>query len=138
MESIGEKIAYLKGLAEGLKVDESTSEGKIIKGILEVLADLSASVSDMEDDMFEMQEVIDEIDEDLAEVEDEIYDECCDCEDEDDVDFYELNCPNCKEKIYIDEDMLEDEELICPNCDEKIELDFDDTCGCCDCGCEEE
>ena len=75
MESIGEKIAYLKGLAEGLKVDESTSEGKIIKGILEVLADLSASVSDMEDDMFEMQEVIDEIDEDLAEVEDEIYDE---------------------------------------------------------------
>ena len=124
MESIGEKIAYLKGLAEGLKVDESTSEGKIIKGILEVLADLSASVSDMEDDMFEMQEVIDEIDEDLAEVEDEIYDECCDGEDEDDVDF--------------DEDMLEDEELICPNCDEKIELDFDDTCGCCDCGCEEE
>ena len=31
MENIGEKIAYLKGLAEGLKVDESTNEGKIIK-----------------------------------------------------------------------------------------------------------
>ncbi len=138
MESIGEKIAYLKGLAEGLKVDDSTNEGRIIQGILEVLADLSDNVADMEDDLFEMQEVIDEIDEDLAEVEDEIFDDCCcDCEDEDDVDFYELTCPSCDETIYIDGDMLEDEEIICPNCDEKIELDFDDACGCCDCGCED-
>ena len=35
MENIGEKVAYLKGLAEGLKVDASTNEGKMIIAAVE-------------------------------------------------------------------------------------------------------
>ena len=31
--TIGEKVSYIKGLAEGLKVDESTNEGKVITAI---------------------------------------------------------------------------------------------------------
>ena len=34
--TIGEKVSYIKGLAEGLKVDESTNEGKVITAILDV------------------------------------------------------------------------------------------------------
>ena len=34
---ISEKVAYLKGLAEGLKLDEETKEGKLIAAIIDVL-----------------------------------------------------------------------------------------------------
>ena len=38
---IAEKIAYLKGLAEGLKLDEETKEGKVLLAVIDVLADIS-------------------------------------------------------------------------------------------------
>ena len=34
--TIGEKVSYIKGLAQGLKVDDSTNEGKILGAILDV------------------------------------------------------------------------------------------------------
>ena len=43
--------------------------------------------------------------------------------DEEEEDFDEIECPHCKETIYIDEAMNEnEEELICPICKNKIEL----------------
>ena len=78
--NIAEKISYLKGLAEGLKVDESTNEGRIIKGILDVLADMNEYICDMDDELEAALECVDEISEDLADVEDEVYGECgCGC-----------------------------------------------------------
>ena len=38
--TIGEKVAYLKGLAEGMAVDSETKEGKLFAGILDVLSDI--------------------------------------------------------------------------------------------------
>ena len=46
---ICEKIAYIKGLAEGLNLDESKPELKVINAILDLLDDISYSVNDMED-----------------------------------------------------------------------------------------
>ena len=37
--NISEKVAYLKGLAEGLELEDS-KEGKLIKGIIDVLDDI--------------------------------------------------------------------------------------------------
>jgi len=62
---ITEKVAYLKGLVEGLGLDETTKEGRIIKAIIDVIDDMSLTVSDMEDGLSEMSEQIDAIDEDL-------------------------------------------------------------------------
>ena len=45
METIGEKVAYLKGLCEGLKIDDDKAEGKVIKGILDVLEDITLTIS---------------------------------------------------------------------------------------------
>ena len=42
------------------------------------------------------------------------------------MEFYEVECPSCKEKVYFDEDMINDEVLICPNCNEKIEIEFEE------------
>ena len=136
MENIGEKIAYLKGLAEGLNVGESTNEGKIIKGILEVLADLNSYIQEVDDDLQDTQEEILAIDEDLSMLEEDYYendDDDCSCCDDDDDDMFEVTCPKCGEEVYVDGETLEDEEdIFCPNCNEKIE--FDINCDCGECG----
>ena len=39
--TVTEKVSYLKGLAEGLGIDENEKNGKVIKAIIDVLDDLS-------------------------------------------------------------------------------------------------
>lgn len=141
-----EKVAYLKGLAEGLSLDESTKEGKILKVMIDILDDMALEMQDLRDEQYEIEEGLDAVSDDLSDVESFIYeafDE--DEEDEDDEDddepVYETTCPNCEEPIYFDEDILADGSVECPNCGEKLEFDLssleDDCGGCCGCGDEE-
>ena len=43
--NISEKVAYIKGLAEGLNVED-----KVIKAILDVLADIAKEVNELKED----------------------------------------------------------------------------------------
>ena len=38
---LSKKVAYLKGLMEGLKIDDSTNEGKILTIMADILDDMS-------------------------------------------------------------------------------------------------
>ncbi len=137
---ICEKIAYIKGLAEGLGLDEATKEGKVLTAIIDLLEDITEEICDIEDGCDELMEQIDAVDEDLSALEDIIYeddcdccdcdcdDDCCDCDDE----VYEIECPACNDIIYLDAEMLEEEGMVCPNCGTELEFDFDG-CDCCDC-----
>jgi hypothetical protein len=71
--TITEKVAYLKGLAEGLALDEAKAETKIIKAMMDVLDDIALSVSDLEDGMDLLSEQLDAVDEDLDELEGYVY-----------------------------------------------------------------
>lgn len=131
--TVTEKVAYLKGLVEGLGVDETSKEGRIIKAIVDVLDDMALTVSEMEDSVSEVAEQVDAIDEDLEDLEKDFYGDDED-EEDDDSDYYELTCPKCGEKVYLDDDLLSDGEMTCPNCGEKLEFDFGtDACDCEDC-----
>ena len=145
--TLTEKVAYLKGLAEGLALDESKPENKVIKAMMDVLDDLALTVCDLEDGMDLISEQLDAVDEDLASLEDVVYgddDDCdcdccdddCDCDCCDDDDLYEVECPACKDVIYLDMDMLEEESIDCPNCGTHLEFDFDCDCDCCDDDCD--
>ena len=47
--TISEKVAYLKGLAEGLNLDtEKSKEGKLISVMIGIMEDLAMSVEDLE------------------------------------------------------------------------------------------
>ena len=137
MMTITEKVAYLKGLAEGMKMDSSTNEGKLLLAMIDALDDIALTVSDLEDTVAELSAQVDEIDDDLGAVEEDLYgdedDECCG-EDEDFEDtLYEVECPSCGDIICLDEEMLDEGEIDCPNCGEKLEFDFEDedeSCGC--------
>lgn len=132
--TITEKVAYLRGLAEGMKLDSSTNEGKLTLAIIDTLDDIALTVSDLEDTVAELSAQVDEIDDDLGELEDEVYSDGCDDEDEDfDDTLYEVECPSCGDIICLDEEMLDEGEIDCPNCGEKLEFDFEDgdePCGC--------
>ena len=72
-------------MSEGLGIDETSKEGRVFKAIIDVLDDISLTVTDLEDDVAELSDGLDEIDEDLGALEEEFYgdecdDECgCDC-----------------------------------------------------------
>lgn len=130
MENIAEKIAYLKGLANGLGVNDDTKEGRIINGILDILTEINEYIGEVDDDLAEVQESVAEISEDLSDVEDEIYGEdgcgsCCGDECEDD-DIYEIECPECGELVYADGETLEETDVFCPNCHKKLEIEIPD------------
>lgn len=132
---ICEKIAYVKGLAEGLELDETTKEGKILSALIDLVGDITEEICDIEDACDDMSEQLDAVDEDLAAIEDDFYgdDDDCDCCCDDDDDLYEITCPNCNDTIYLDEDMIDEGGIKCPNCGTDLEFDFDDDCDCC-CG----
>ena len=132
--SITEKVAYLKGLAEGMDLDTEKKEGKLLAAIIDVLEDIALELADIEDAQEELGEGLDAVSDDLEDVEDLLYGE--DDEDDEDSEYelddlgedeecYATTCPTCEESIYFDESVLEDGEVICPNCGEKLEFDLE-------------
>lgn len=133
--TVTEKVAYLRGLCEGMAIDDSTNEGKLLKEIINVLEDMAYSIADVEDGLDELSEEVETMDEDLSSLEEIIYDdeEEEDEDEEEDEEIYEASCPKCGEKICFDYDMLCNGSIECPSCGEELEFDLD---GCdCDCGC---
>lgn len=131
-----EKVAYIKGLMEGMKFEPNTNEGKLIAALLDVVSDIAQKVTEMDEEVGDLFDEVDAISEDLSDVEDYLWED--DDEDEDDTyedGLYEITCPSCGEVVCVDEDMLADDDLACPNCGTKFEVDFsDDDEDECECG----
>ena len=125
---ISEKIAYLKGLMEGMNVDTESNEGKLFAAVVDVLDEIALEVEDLTDEVMELGDGLDVISDDLSDVEDIVYDDDDDDDDEDDEEeeCYATTCPECEEEIFFDDTMLEDGEIICPNCGAKLEFDLSD------------
>ncbi len=134
--TLGEKAAYIQGLADGVELDETTKEGKLIVALLDLVGDMADAIEQLDEDLDTLNDYVEELDEDLGSVEELLYDDCdccdddfecdgncCDC-DEDcelaDDDFFEVECPACGEVICFD-GTIDPEELACPACGEKFE-----------------
>ena len=135
--SLSDRVSYLKGLAEGLKLDTSKSEGKLIEKMLELMSDMANELAELRQAQEETNEYVDSIDQDLSELEDIIYDdeddeECsgdcagCDrrdvCEDSDEDDgTVEYTCPHCGEEMTFDVESFDfDEDYLCPSCHQPL------------------
>jgi len=122
---ITERVAYIKGLADGMNIDPNTNEGKIAFALLDLLTDVARELANIEDEIDELEETVSEIEESVYELEDEIYGEFDDYDGGNDDDLYEITCRNCNETLSIDMSMLEGGKINCPNCGEVIEFDID-------------
>ena len=136
-----EKCSYLRGLADGLKLDTDKAEGKLISELIDLCAQMAEDIEEMDDAIDTLQDYAEELDEDLGDVEELVFEmedgeECdCECDDEDDgIDCdgdcegcsgcdYEEDCDNmrcalcseCGDTICFDEEM-DPEKIVCPNC----------------------
>ncbi len=127
-----EKVAYMKGLAEGIGLDVKSKEGKLLKVMMDILDDVALELQDIRDEQGDLEEGLDAVSEDLADVETYLFDleEEDDDEEEEDEEVYQTTCPNCDEEIFFDEDVLADGSVLCPNCGEELEFDLTDLSGC--------
>ena len=148
--TISEKSAYLKGLMDGLNLNTEAGEGKMIAAIVDLLGDVTRTLTDVEETTIAISDELDEIEEDLDAIEDYImdvdYDEDEDEDEDEDFDdfddedeeyeegfdfgdedstIYEVVCA-CGNVIAFDEETLEKGSMICPDCGEVLEFVMDD------------
>lgn len=138
MENLKEKVSYLKGLSDGLKVDESTSEGKLLVAIIDVLDSFADAIDNLDEAQEELGQYVEDLDDNLSELEDDYYDGEVD-EYVGNEGYYEVECPVCHDTVVVEEEVFFDEDNItCPNCNSEIDIDFECGCECdCECGCEQ-
>ena len=133
MSRMGEKVAYLKGLAEGLGVTAESEQGKLMLAMIEALEAFAEKNAEMEARLSELEEYVGEIDDDVSDLEEALFseddeDDDDDYEDEDDEDddedmdaLIEYECPHCGTVIFFDEEAFDmEEEHLCPNCHRKV------------------
>ena len=121
---VSEKVAYLKGLMEGLKLDADSDNGKLFKAIIDALDEVALEIEDLTDEVMEIGDGLDVISDDLSDIEELVYED--DGKFDDDEPVYATTCPECEEEIYFDEDYLEDGAIVCPNCGARLEFDASD------------
>jgi len=138
--TVSEKVAYLKGLAEGLGLDKETKEGKLISVIIDTLEDMALEIEELNEYTLDLGQEIDALSENLADVEEAVFGSDEDDEDEDDDGecdddncccgdgecAYEVTCPSCGEDIVVEESDLEKGTITCPKCNDKLEFTFED------------
>lgn len=151
MSEVSKKVAYLKGMAEGMDLKEDTLQNRLILRMLEALEEISEELEAIEARQNEAEQYIDELDSDLGDVEeflfaDEDDEDDCDCgcghhhhgdedeeyedDEEDDgegIDFIEYECPHCKTSVYYDQEAFDlEEEHLCPECGKELFPTSDD------------
>ena len=142
--TISEKVAYLKGLAEGLELSkEPSKEGKLLEKIIDILEDVGLAVEDMEDEIEAIGDELDDVAEDVSDLEMIVFEDFDEDEDDEEDgflcsgacpaniedlgdDFFEIECPECGEDIVIDESVLDEGEVSCPNCGSRFSMDLVD------------
>ncbi len=135
MSKLTDKISYLQGLAEGMKLNPDKDSHRLILGMLDVLGDVGDTLDALVEAQGEIVERINVMDEDLSDLEDDFYGEEDydpeeDSEEEEDGEtddglssdgpiLYE--CPHCHTTVEIDPDSVDlSEESLCPACGKEL------------------
>lgn len=131
MTYIKEKIAYLKGFSDALKLDDS-NEGQALLKIYEILDDITDALDGLAKAQSETEDYLEAVDEELDDLSEYVFmldadDEDLDLDDfdfdEDDDDLYEVTCPNCGKTYYTDFESFDENDVICPFCETSFVLD---------------
>lgn len=131
--TVNEKVAYIKGLMEGLDFKPDTSEKKILSLVVDLLADMCEADDSISDRMDNLEQYLSELDSDLGDVEELL---CAsdsndvDDDDIDDPDDYDNDDDDDGDDGDGDGDDDDDDgddddifEVECPNCGETVYFD---------------
>lgn len=131
MEDLRARVAYLQGLAEGLDVEATSAEGRILSSMIDVLGEMADRMEDVAEAQEELAEYVEDVDFDLGAVEEQVY------EDEEEADEEIRFIP--ASDLVQEEDGVEI--IACPQCGETLAAGYGDlettdvdlecpTCGC--------
>ncbi|MBR5111012.1 MAG: hypothetical protein IK099_12570 [Clostridia bacterium] len=129
MSNLSDRVSYIKGLAEGLKLDTEKNEGKLIEKILELLSDVTKELESIREDQDDLSSYVEAIDNDLSELEDVVLNDEDDedltdgegKEENEDDNLVEYTCPHCGEEMTFEVDSFDfDEDYLCPNCHQPL------------------
>lgn len=129
MPGLNDKIGYIHGMMDGLKLNKEDDQVKLMYMMIDVIDSLAEAVSALEADQEELCDYVESIDDDLTELEmrsGDTYDDF----DEDDHEIEFTSIPPRKGNLRIlkdDEDEFEDDE-------EDAELEYFIGCVCPECG----
>ncbi len=121
--TLSEKVAYLRGLEEGLNLNENAPETKLFSGMTTLLSDMSEQVETLTADLEEFARRLEEIDYDLGALERELLTGKATVTKSP---LYEVECPTCGEVLSINEAELRRGEISCPRCRTQLVFDLSD------------
>lgn len=115
--TLARRAAHLQGLFEGMQLDETKKETKIIGEILDILAETTEELQRLSNENAALKQAISNIDLLLDNDEDVDIDDGAD---------YQVICPTCGEIMYLDYATIELGSVDCTNCGELLEFDLSD------------
>ena len=142
MANITDRAAYLRGLAEGMKLDREDNQQRLLLEMLDLMDEMAHQLADANAELAELQEYVEDIDTDLTDMEEVLFgdDDCdcdCDCDgcmddfdmDDEDDDDQELSfeCPNCGKTVLLcASDIESEEDVVCKHCNTPFFTDIVD------------
>ena len=126
MSKLTDRISYLQGLAEGLKLSPDKDSHRLILEIVDVLGDVGDAFEALAGAHDELNDYVESMDEDLSDLEDAFYED----EDEDDEEdedgedeegLIQYECPHCGSTVDFDPDDVDfEEDALCPVCGKEL------------------
>ena len=125
MSKLTDRISYIQGLAEGMKLNQEKDANRLIMEILSVLGDVGDAFDALAESHGELSDYVEKIDEDLADLEANLYDDededLADDDEDEDGGLIEYECPHCGTTVEIDADDVDfGEECLCPECGKEL------------------
>ncbi len=117
METVQEKLAYLRGLIAGAEFFGKDQMAKNIwNQLLEIIDDLGQEVAELRMAQEDMEDYVDAIDDDLAEIQEDVYGDDL-LEMDEDEGWVDLVCPHCGDELeYDDTDLMDGDTITCSHC----------------------
>ena len=125
MSRLTDRASYLRGLAEGMKLNAEKDSNRILLELLDLVAEMAAELEALDVSQQQLSDFVDMMDDDLSTVEeilsdgeeDEDWDEDGQDDDAEDDISVTYSCPHCGEEITLSLDDLDlEDDMPCPAC----------------------
>lgn len=135
MSKLTDKISYLKGLADGMKLNVEKDNNKLLLEMLDAMYDMAQELEDVNDSIDELEVYADELDSDLADLEDALFEDDTDVyeyvgdedEDDDDDEIITYDCPHCGHVMSFNASEVDfSEDYTCPECGKPVFPELDE------------
>lgn len=139
MSKLTDRASYLKGLAEGMKLNPDKDSHKLLMELIDLTQEMAAELETLTEAHDELNDYVESIDDDLADLEDALFGEDeeepeidLDADDEDELTADTLiayACPHCGHELqFRAADVDFEEDYLCPECGKSVfpELEEDD------------